>query len=161
MINVSLFSKESTTWITPPELFNDIHKAFDIELDPYAHDEVLLSFDIKSITKKMNGLDFKWDVNTFINPPYSDIEVWVNKTVEESKNHPDKYYVMLLPSRTDRSWFRTIMSKAYAVCFISKRLRFSGSKNTAPFPSLLAVLSENKTLTDEQFKLLEKLGYVV
>jgi phage N-6-adenine-methyltransferase len=154
----TLFSNVSTDWCTPKDLFQDIKETFGIELDPCAHETELLPVEM-SLSKEDDGLKYEWHVNTFINPPYSSIEVWVDKTIEEYKKNPKCSYVMLLPSRTDRLWFRKVLGCAEAVCFISKRLKFSNAKNNAPFPSLIAVFK--KDFTDEQLAILEKYGYVI
>lgn len=157
----AIFSNKNTDWITPQDLFDEIKDAFDIKLDPCGHDQNILSPDIRTISKEENGLDFDWDMNTFINPPYSDIEIWVQKAIDQSCLYRKNFYVLLLPSRTDRPWFRKIMGKAIAVCFMHKRLKFSNAKNNAPFPSLLAVITCQGQLTDKQFDLLNRHGYVV
>jgi hypothetical protein len=157
-----LFSSESTSWLTPVDLFEEIKEAFNIELDPCADFDNPLPVTTH-IAPPSNGLTEDWYFNTYINPPYDNIELWVNKTIEQSKKHSDCYYVMLLPSRTDRPWFRNVLGKAVAVCFISKRLRFSNAKNNAPFPSLIAVFHNDGAgfVTIKQLKLLEKHGYVI
>ena len=155
----TLFSHNLTDYRTPLGLFEDIRDAFEIELDPCAHDTHMLPVEM-SLTRKMNGLQYPWEVNTYINPPYSDIEIWVDKTIEEHRKNPKCCYVMLLPSRTDRPWYRKVLGVASAVCFMSKRIKFSDMKQNAPFPSLLAVF-KNGDFTDIQMETLEKYGYVI
>lgn len=156
-----LFSHKSTSWITPTDLWEDIKDAFEIELDPCGHETETLSGIEHTIRLPDNGLEYDWGANTYINPPYSSIELWVDKAIDESKKNPKNFYVMLLPSRTDRPWFRKMFSKAIAVCFMNKRLKFSNAKNNAPFPSLIAVFSFNGDWTDEQMKCVEKYGYTI
>lgn len=157
----TIFSHKSVDYITPQSLFQPLREAFGIRLDPCAHDNHVLDTDIRSITKGENGLLFDWDLNAYINPPYSEIGVWVEKAIEQSCEHPDNFYVLLLPSRTDREWFRKVMKKAVAVCFFERRIKFANASNNAPFPSILAVITCKGKLTDTQFWLLESLGYVV
>ncbi len=156
-----LFSSESTSWVTPNDLWTDIRDVFEIELDPCGHEVETLEGIEHTIREKQNGLLYEWSANTFINPPYSAIELWVDKTIKESNKNIKNVYVMLLPSRTDRPWFRKLLGKAVAVCFMSKRIRFSNAKNNAPFPSLIAVITQQDHITDEQLKMLEKYGYVI
>ena len=156
-----LFSHKSTSWITPPELWEDIRDTFEIELDPCGHETETLPGIEHTIRLPDNGLLFDWCANTFINPPYSSIELWVNKTIEEYTKNPKCNYVMLLPSRTDRPFFRKLLQHSIAICFISKRLKFSNTKNNAPFPSLISVLTGNEHLTPNQLQILEKHGYVI
>jgi site-specific DNA-methyltransferase (adenine-specific) len=50
---------------------------------------------------------------------------------------------MLLPSRTDtRWWHEYIIEKKAKVVFIKGRLKFGDSKNSAPFPSAIAIFGE-------------------
>ncbi len=54
--------------------------------------------------------------------------------------------VCLLPSRTDTQWWHSyVIAHAAEVRFIKGRLKFGGSKNSAPFPSAVVVFrgSEN------------------
>lgn len=47
--------------------------------------------------------------------------------------------VMLLPARTDTQWFHDYIRGKAEVRFIKGRLKFGGSSNSAPFPSMLAI----------------------
>ena len=44
----------------------------------------------------------------------------------------------LLPARTDTKWWGDVM-QATELRFIKGRLKFGGSKNCAPFPSVIAI----------------------
>jgi site-specific DNA-methyltransferase (adenine-specific) len=70
-----------------------------------------------------------------MNPPYGrDIKNWVKKAYES-----DATVVCLLPSRTDTSWWHDYCMKSDDIRFIRGRLKFGGSKNSAPFPSVVVV----------------------
>lgn len=70
------------------------------------------------------------------NPPYGrEIGAWVRKGYEEAKN-PGTVVVMLLPARTDTAWFHDYCKRGDVV-FLRGRLKFGGSKNSAPFPSMI------------------------
>ena len=47
--------------------------------------------------------------------------------------------VMLLPARTDTRWFHDYIYGKAEVRFVRGRLKFGGSKNSAPFPSMVVV----------------------
>ena len=47
--------------------------------------------------------------------------------------------VMLLPARTDTKWFHEYIYGRAEVRFVRGRLKFGGSKNCAPFPSMVVV----------------------
>lgn len=48
---------------------------------------------------------------------------------------------MLIPARTDTRWFHDYIYRKENVTveFLKGRLHFSGSKNAAPFPSMIVV----------------------
>ena len=47
--------------------------------------------------------------------------------------------VMLIPARTDTSWFHNYIYHKAEIRFIRGRLKFGGNKNSAPFPSMIVV----------------------
>jgi site-specific DNA-methyltransferase (adenine-specific) len=79
----------------------------------------------------------------FCNPPYgSEIKKWVRKCYEESRK-PNTVVVMLIPARTDTTYFHDyIYHKAELRC-VRGRLKFGGSKQGAPFPSMVVVFKNN------------------
>lgn len=48
---------------------------------------------------------------------------------------------MLIPARTDTIWFHRFLYKKpnVDIRFLKGRLKFSGSKNSAPFPSMIVI----------------------
>jgi site-specific DNA-methyltransferase (adenine-specific) len=50
---------------------------------------------------------------------------------------------MLLPARTDTKWFHDYCKQAKEIRFIKGRLKFSGSQNAAPFPSMIVVFADH------------------
>ena len=78
---------------------------------------------------KIGGGEIVW-----CNPPYGrEIGRWVQKGYEEAEN---AVVVMLLPARTDTRWFHDYCMKG-KITFLRGRLKFGGSKNAAPFPSMV------------------------
>ena len=53
---------------------------------------------------------------------------------------------MLVPARTDTGWFHEYIynKKDVEVRFLKGRLKFGGSKNSAPFPSMVVVFGERR-----------------
>ena len=75
------------------------------------------------------------------NPPYGrDIGKWVEKA-SKAVNDSAEVVVMLIPSRTDTKWFHEFiyMKQNVEVRFVKGRLKFGGSKNDAPFPSMIVI----------------------
>ena len=48
--------------------------------------------------------------------------------------------VCLLPARTDTKYFHEYIYNKHEIRFIKGRLKFGGSKNSAPFPSMVVVM---------------------
>lgn len=76
----------------------------------------------------------------FCNPPYGRaIYDWVRKCSEEAQK-PNTMVVALIPARTDTKYFHEfIYHKAKEIRFVKGRLKFGGSKNAAPFPSMVVI----------------------
>lgn len=74
------------------------------------------------------------------NPPYGRE---VGKWVEKCANY-DGLAVMLLPARTDTRWFHEFIYNKAEVRFIKGRLKFGGSKNSAPFPSMVVIFRKEE-----------------
>ena len=50
--------------------------------------------------------------------------------------------VMLIPARTDTKAFHDFIYHKAEVRFIRGRLKFGGSKNSAPFPSMIVIFKK-------------------
>ena len=87
--------------------------------------------------KGTNGLNREWQNKTYINPPYSNPTLWVNKAILENKK--GKTIVLLLKLDTSTKWFLSLQeANAHFITFFG-RLKFS-NKKSAPFPSVLVIL---------------------
>ena len=142
MNNELMFSSKTDLWSTPQDFFNKLNEEFNFSLDPCAtHENKKCQ---KYFTKETDGLSKSWEGEiVFCNPPYGrEIKQWVEKGYKESKKNKTKV-VMLLPARTDTQWFHNYIYKKSEIRFIKGRLKFGGSKNSAPFPSMV-VIFENK-----------------
>ena len=88
-------------------------------------------------TENDDGLKQDWQTWTYCNPPYSEVELWVQKAhLEAAKGN---YSVMLLPARTDTKWFHRWIYGQYCIRFLKGRLKFKGTLNSAPFPSMIVI----------------------
>lgn len=141
-----MFSSKSVEWETPDKVFNALNKEFNFTLDPCATDSNAKCS--KYYTVSDNGLLKLWkDEVVFCNPPYGrDIKDWIIKA--HSERNSAKTIVMLLPSRTDTTWFHSyILKDANEIRFIKGRLKFGTSKNSAPFPSMIVVYHKESKRT--------------
>lgn len=151
-----MFSSKDQTWETPQDLFDKLDNVFNFELDVCALDETAKCD--KYFTPKEDGLSQEWNGICWMNPPYGREQVkWIEKAYGESLN--GSTVVCLIPARPDtKVWQNIIFPNAVAICFIKGRLKFGGSKDSAPFPSALVVFGE---CTDIHIEQLEELGATI
>ena len=126
-------------WSTPQDFYDKLNKEFNFTLDPCATDSNHKCD--KYFTIDDDGLIQNWGgYIVFCNPPYGrKISEWVEKCYNESKKQ-NTTVVMLIPARTDTRYFHEfIYNKATEIRFIKGRLKFGGSKNSAPFPSMVVI----------------------
>lgn len=129
----------STEWATPKELFDKLDAEFHFDLDPCCtHENAKCALHY---TKEEDGLAQSWAGHTvFCNPPYGrEIWRWVKNAWQES-HYPGTTVVMLLPARTDTSWFHSYIYHKAEIRFLRGRLHFNDSKSGAPFPSMIVVM---------------------
>lgn len=135
LINKGLFTSNTSEWSTPQDFFMTLDEEFDFTLDPCCTKENRKCD--KYYTKEDDGLSKSWDNEyTFMNPPYGrEIGKWVKKASEQQGG----VAVALLPARTDTKWFHDYIYNKAEIRFIKGRLKFGGSKNSAPFPSMVVI----------------------
>ena len=144
MANIkSLMQQGKTTeWETPQYLFDELNKEFEFTLDPCCtHENAKCE---KHYTREEDGLAQSWaKENVFMNCPYGqEISAWVEKAYDESITvslNPAYVIVGLLPARTSTAWFHDFIYNYAEIRFIKGRLKFSNSKNSAPFPSMIVI----------------------
>ena len=154
MKNALMFSSKSDEWATPQDLFDELNAIFlfDVDLASTAENAKVPSF----YTKEMDSLSISWSGDTarkdgpacgWLNPPYSRglCAKFIVKAAEERRQ--GFLTVMLLPARTDTKAFHMHIYNAMTgqprpgveIRFLPGRLKFGGSANSAPFPSMIVV----------------------
>jgi len=83
-------------------------------------------FDPCPVNPTFDGLSIDWKGVVFCNPPYSQIELWVDKAIQQINNPKVDSITLLLPNWTDRKWFFKLRS--FNILFIQGRLRFTDPK---------------------------------
>lgn len=138
-VNRGLFTSLRTDWKTPRALYQALDAEFHFDYDPCP------------VKPKTDGLKGNWRSANFVNPPYGkEITKWIQKGYEE--NLKGKTIVFLLPSRTDTAWWHDYIMKADEIRFIRGRLKFDDQKNSAPFPSVIAVFKHKNYGKNRQKK---------
>jgi len=139
MINKALFSSNSNEWETPQDLFDELNEEFNFTIDVCATKQNA-KCDIY-YTKEDDALALFWSVGIgngwkWMNPPYGrELKEWIKRASMERK------VVALIPARTDTKYFHEYIykKKNTEIRFIKGRLKFSNSKNSAPFPSMIVI----------------------
>lgn len=141
-MNQALVSSKKLTWCTPQDFFDALNREFCFKLDAAATERTAkcpLYF-----TPETDGLQSSWDVcgAVFCNPPYGrKIGKWVKKAYEEAQ--AGMTIVLLVPARTDTSYFHECIYGKAEIRFLRGRLCFTDENGhvagRAPFPSMLAI----------------------
>lgn len=134
-------SSVGQAWETPSELLEVLYSVFGrFDLDPCSPTKKGPVKARVRFTAEDDGLDLPWKGRVFVNPPYGrGLGAWVSKARCEYEVGGAGLVVLLIPARTETSyWHRNVAGKA-SVWFIEGRLKFGGGKQSAPFPSALAV----------------------
>jgi len=141
--------KEQDCWQTPENVLDLVRQVAPIALDPCTSEENPTKADnYYTPGDGGDGLSSSpwatWAPGlVFINPPYSQMAAWAQKTADEVKRTGVKReYIALLPARTDTRWWHTLMAtRPQRICFWKGRVKFNRPDGTpgqsAPFPSAL------------------------
>ena len=136
-----LYTSDSDDWWTPQDIIDRVLATFDgtIDLDPCSNLGTPNVPATVRYTVEDDGLSKPWVGRVYMNPPYGDVlPNWIEKMVQAFIDGEIDSAVALVPARTDTRWFRTL--RPYLHCFIFGRLKFSGTGNSAPFPSMAVYL---------------------
>ncbi len=137
------YSSKSDEWETPQDVFDRYNNLFNFDID-VAASPCNTKVKNKYFTRIDDALSRSWGNNTKVwcNPPYSNVKLWIKKAYEESILGVT--VVMLIPARTDtKAWHEYIFPYG-KVEFLLGRLKFSNSKNSAPFPSAIVIFENGK-----------------
>lgn len=153
-MNKPTLSSKNTNWCTPQDFFDGLNKEFHFVLDAAASEKSAKCE--KYFTPETDGLKSTWDCggSVFCNPPYGrNLGLWVEKAYNESKRGIT--IVLLIPSRTDTSYFHEYIYRKAEIRFVRGRLVFtdedgqprlnaSGKPERAPFPSMVVIYNGGK-----------------
>lgn len=149
---------------TPTEFIRTLQNAIDgpFDLDPCSGAEPTPIAENR-FTIDDNGLAQDWTgyETVYVNPPYSDLDSWLQKVHTEHRN-PDEdapnLIMVLVPGNTSTQWFHNYATTADYLTLIEGRLKFHGTDTSAPFASVLLTYSDNPT--DDVMETLDSLGAV-
>lgn len=142
-MNSVLLSSKNMLWCTPQDFFDKLNEEFNFVLDAAATDNTAKCS--LYYTPETDGLSQSWDCGgaVFCNPPYGrEIRKWVKKAYTEA-NKGKNPIVLLIPARTDTTYFHDYIYGKAEIRFIRGRLRFidgdGNAADPAPFPSMVVV----------------------
>ena len=141
----------NTDWETPDELMDALKREFlwtphlppdsdYFDLDPCATRESCKALARFSLEDGRDGLLLPWYGAVFVNPPYGrGVGKWVEKCYTEVANGNAALVVALLPSSTGTRWWQEWVMKATEIRYLKGRIKFVGTKDPAPFDSVIVV----------------------
>ena len=142
-MNKALLSSKKMDWCTPQAFFDKLNREFHFTLDAAATPENTKC--TRYFTPEMDALSRSWNVDgaVFCNPPYGrQLGKWVAKAYQEHI-HTGGTIVLLIPARTDTSYFHDYILGKAEIRFLRGRLKFEdeygNSGDAAPFPSMVVV----------------------
>lgn len=144
-MNKALLSSKKMDWCTPQAFFDDLNREFHFVLDAAATPENAKC--TQYFTPETDGLSRSWDVggSVFCNPPYGrQLGKWVEKAYREHRScQRGGTIVLLIPARTDTSYFHDYILGKAEIRFLRGRLKFEdehgNAGDAAPFPSMVVV----------------------
>lgn len=121
-------TRDSDNYATPKKFYDRLNSEFNFDFDPCP------------LRSEFDGLLTEWNGSIFCNPPYSNIEPFIRKGLDEIRLFNAKVIVYLIPVRSDtKYWHELIMKRADEIRFVKGRLNFNESKAPAPFPVCLVI----------------------
>jgi site-specific DNA-methyltransferase (adenine-specific) len=131
----------SVEWATPPAIYEALDCEFRFTLDAAAC--ASNAQHVRYVEKDTDALALEWTgERVFCNPPYGQhLGAWVAKALTEASER-GALVVMLLPARTDVSWFHEVVLPHAEIRFIRGRLGYTlGGSGTgrAPFASMVVI----------------------
>lgn len=124
---------ETDVWLTP--LWIPVFLG-PFDLDPCAE----RGHKTARVLRHSEGLDTPWFGRVWLNPPYSEVGVWLDRLAEHGNG------VALVFARTETRWAQRIMPKASSIFFPAGRIAFltkeRKTKGNAGAPSMFLSFGE-------------------
>lgn len=131
-----------------PAIYQALDQEFDFTLDAAAGP--LNAKHIRYLARDVDALGVSWaEERVFVNPPYGrELGRWVRKAKLEAEDC-GALVVLLIPARTDASWFHETILPFAEIRFIRGRLSYtlavSSRAGRAPFASMVVVFRPGLT----------------
>lgn len=131
---------------TPVDFMTNIYAAFgDVDLDPCGHPLSPVIAHRRILTSEGgDGLADDWSGTlAFVNPPYSELLIWLRRAYDQWQARKVETVVCLVPVRTDSAWFHETLSAAADIYLLQGRVRFlspHGHSQHTPFSLMVVTL---------------------
>jgi len=143
---INKFESRKQEWETPQLLFERLDQEFNFTFDLAAdatNTKCQAYYDIEN-----NALEHEWvGVIGWLNPPYGSrlykLSNWIKKAYQETQKYSSTTVVMLIPARTNTSWWAKYCMKAKELWFIEGRPKFGNAKYGLPQPLVIVVFQQH------------------
>lgn len=131
---------------TPPDFMAAIYAAFgNIDLDPCGHTlSPVIARRRILLSEGGDGLVDDWSGSVvFVNPPYSQLLIWLRRAHDQWRAGKVETVVCLVPVRTDSAWFHDTLSADADIYLMQGRVRFltaQGRGQHTPFSLMVLTL---------------------
>lgn len=126
--------KESDNRFTSSQMVHAVEESFGrIGFDPCWHEASAVKPNAYlDIRRGQDGLTDLWQGPlAFVNPPWSLAKKFIERAYDEWKAGRADTILCLVPSKTDTTFFHTVLKTEADVYFVEKRLRFSKEDGTS------------------------------
>lgn len=138
------FSSASNEWYTPAQYIEAARAVMGgIDLDPASNEYAQLTVKAgdwmgPEHTEYIDGLQFEWNGNVWLNPPYGVIDgesqtgIWARQLISEYDAGRVQQAIFLCNAVTDRQWFQQLWR--FPICFTNHRIKFETQDGTPQQP---------------------------
>lgn len=120
-------SGESDNRFTSPQMIRAVEESFGrISFDPCWHEaSAVKPVAYLDFRKGQDGLTHPWQGPVaFVNPPWSAAKKFLERCYDQWKRGYADKIICLVPSKTDTSFFHTVLKAEADVYFVERRMRF-------------------------------------
>ena len=152
----ALTSQESVEWYTPSKYIELARQVLgEIDLDPASNQLAQTWVKAKTFyTAADDGLSKPWYGRMWLNPPYSKVGKWIDKTIAEHDSDAITEAILLVKPADGASWYKKLNNR-FPRCGVDHRIKFIDKDGIAqPRPAhgnAFFYLGQNPKLFGEVF----------
>jgi len=125
------FFTKNNSIATPVDFYNELDKHWKFDFDPCPLEK-----------PEWDGLVREWGERNWVNPPFSQLEQWIRKGIQELKK--GRTSVFLIPNRSNSNyWHELVFPNATGIHWL-KKIVFQGYKKGLPVPLVLVEFEPGK-----------------